>query len=88
MHIGLFYYTLGNIRPCYRSTLKAIQLISIFKVRDLQEVGINAVLTPFMNDLKLLEQVIFLCILYLYNTYSYYSTYMHIWVYQTKVISL
>ena len=55
---GLFYYTLGNIRPLYRSTLKAIQLISIFKVRDLQEVGINAILIPFMNDLKLLEQVI------------------------------
>jgi len=57
MCIGLFYYTLGNIKPPHRSTLKAIQLISIFKVKDLQEVGINKILDPFMNDLKLLEQV-------------------------------
>ena len=48
---------MGNIRPSYRSTLKAIQLVSIFKVQDLQEVGINEMLGPFMDDLKLLEQV-------------------------------
>ena len=57
MYIGLFYYTLGNIRPSYRSTLKAIQLVCIFKVQDLQEVGINKILSPFVDDLKLLEQV-------------------------------
>ena len=46
----------GNIRPSYRSTLKAIQLVSIFKVQDLQEVRINEI-GPFMDYLKLLEQV-------------------------------
>lgn len=55
--IGVFYYTLGNIRPQYRSLLKCIQLVCIVNVNTLQEVGINTILSPFMKDIELLEQV-------------------------------
>jgi len=55
--IGVFYYTLGNISPIYRSQLKCIQLLAIAKRPVIKEYGSNIILERFMIDLALLEQV-------------------------------
>ena len=57
VHTALFYYTLGNISPAYRSSLKCIQLLTVVKYNDLVKYGIDTILSPFMEDLKLLEAV-------------------------------
>lgn len=56
-HAALFYYTLGNIPPAYRSSLKCIQLVTVVKYNDLIKYGIDTILSPFMEDLKILEAV-------------------------------
>ena len=61
---------LGNIRPCYRSSLKSIQLVCILKASYIQKVGMNAVLQPFINEVKLLEQVGALVLEYKFKKYS------------------
>lgn len=51
--LGCLFFTLGNIRPRYRSILRAINLVGIVKYEDIQ--GSNAIdtfLTPFVSDLK------------------------------------
>jgi hypothetical protein len=55
--VGLFYYTLGNISPRYRSSLKAIQLITVVKHSILKDYGIDKILEPFIEDIKALEMV-------------------------------
>ena len=52
----MFYYTLGNIRPKYRSQLKSIQLWAIVKRPIINKYGINAILEHFMTDLAELEK--------------------------------
>ena len=56
--IGLFYYSLGNIRPALRSGLKVIQLIAIVTTPLLNEYGYDKVLEPFFRDANKLTQVI------------------------------
>ena len=41
----------------FRSSLKSIQLVCIVKAKYIPKYGINAVLQPFMDDIKLLERV-------------------------------
>jgi len=53
---GVFYYTLGNIRPVHRSQLKAIQLLAIVKRPLITKYGVNAVLEPFMQEVRELEK--------------------------------
>lgn len=53
----MFYYTLGNIRPAYRSQLKAIQLLAVARRPVIKKYGINAMLETFMKELSELEQV-------------------------------
>lgn len=55
--IALFYYTLGNISPKYRSSLGAIQLFAVLKTNLLEKYGCNQVLERFMEDIHLLESV-------------------------------
>ena len=61
--IGFFYFTLGNLMPRYRSSLSAIQLLGIVKRSIMIEYGMNAILQPFVNDIKKLVYEITLCIL-------------------------
>lgn len=56
--LALFYYTLGNIHPRYRSTIRCIQLLTVTKSSILQEYGADAILEPFMDNIKSLEQVL------------------------------
>ena len=50
--LGLFYFTLGNMRPKYRSKLTAIHVISIVHQKNISTYGIDAVIKPFVDDIK------------------------------------
>ena len=53
---GLFYYTLGNIRPRYRSQSKSIQLLAVVKRYVINKYGINAILEPIVDEILELEK--------------------------------
>nr|XP_054587799.1 uncharacterized protein LOC129153069 [Nothobranchius furzeri] len=50
----MFYYTLGNIDPKFRSKLASIRLIGIAKSKDIDECGVDIILQRIDEDLKLL----------------------------------
>ncbi|XP_041868098.1 uncharacterized protein LOC121656927 [Melanotaenia boesemani] len=50
----MFYYTLGNIDPKFRSKLAAIRLLAIAKADDIDKCGIDFILKRIDEDLKLL----------------------------------
>ena len=52
--LGCLFFTLGNIRPMYRSTLKAIWLLAVAKLQNINKYGIDSFLEPFVDDLKTL----------------------------------
>lgn len=54
---GAFYFSLGNVRPCFRSSVNNIQLFILCKVVLLKKYGIDKILQPFMEDIKCLESV-------------------------------
>ena len=56
-YIGLFYFTLGNINPKFRSTMRVIQLLCAVKTEYIHKYGIDEILTPFMSEIKELESV-------------------------------
>lgn len=55
--LALFYYTLGNIQPNYRASLRMIQLIAVVTYPLLKEYGFDSVLKPFVNDMNKLAEV-------------------------------
>lgn len=55
--IGLFYYTLGNIDPKFRSTIHTIQLVAVVRTVLIEKYGIKKILQPFVDEIKLLESV-------------------------------
>ena len=55
---GLFYYTLGNLRPELRSTHRSIQLIACVTTSNLKKYGFKPVLQPFIKDINELSRVI------------------------------
>ena len=56
-YVGLFYYTLGNISPKYRSSLQSIQLLAVANSQVILDHGINHILNPVIEDIKVLETV-------------------------------
>ena len=56
-YIAAFYYTLGNIRPEYRSHLNSIQLLGLVSSKHLKTYGVDAIPEVLMKDLHQLEQV-------------------------------
>ena len=52
--LGCCFFVLANVRPQYRSTLKAISLVSVAKHQDIVMYGIDTFLSPFVEDLKTL----------------------------------
>ena len=52
--LGCVFFTLGNMRPMLRSSLKAIFLLVVAKSSTVKAHGIDSVLKPFLNDLKTL----------------------------------
>ena len=61
--IGTLYYTLGNLDPKLRSTLKSIHLLGIAHHSVIQRYGIEIILNPVIEAVKKLEKA---------------STYMHL----------
>ena len=55
--LGCLYYTLGNIHPKFRSSLKCIQLLSIVRHSYVVEYGIDVILEPVVEAVKKLEEV-------------------------------
>ena len=52
--LGCLFFFLANVRPQYRSTFKAIHLVSVARSQDIDTYGIDKFLTPFVEDLKVL----------------------------------
>ena len=52
--VGALFFSLGNIRPHLRSTLKSIFVLTIGRVEDIKKYGIDAFLSPFVDDLNTL----------------------------------
>ena len=50
--LGCLFFTLGNVRPRFRSALKAINLVSVVRYEDIIRFGIDSFLAPFVQDLK------------------------------------
>ena len=53
--LGIVFFTLGNIRPKLRSSLKAIHLVSVAISPIIDKYGLNRILEPFITDLNLLS---------------------------------
>ena len=53
--LGCFFFTLGNIQPLLRSSLKSIFLLAIAKSTTIKSNGIDSILQPFIEDLKTLS---------------------------------
>ena len=50
--LGIVFFTLGNIHPKYRSTLRAINLVLVATVPVIERHGINEIMKPFLSDLS------------------------------------
>lgn len=50
----MFYYTLGNIDPKFRSKMAAIRLLAIAKSKDIRDCGVDVILKRLNEDLQLL----------------------------------
>lgn len=50
----MFYFMLGNINPIKRSKLKGIQLLALCKHTLIKKYGINKIIKPIVEDIKLL----------------------------------
>ncbi len=57
---GIFYFTLGNLRPKYRSKYASIQLLIACKREFITKYSLNAVLQPLVDDLKTLVGTVYL----------------------------
>lgn len=56
--LGLFYYTLGNLSPRYRSKLSNIQLLAVAKTEHIKKYSMNSVIEPILKDIKKLVSCI------------------------------
>lgn len=54
---GSFYFTLGNLSPKYRSKLSSIYLVALVKSKFISIYGMDAVLKPFIDDIKKLVRL-------------------------------
>lgn len=75
MHLfiaGIFYFTLGNVPPEFRSKLSSIYLVSIAKNKHLQEYGIDEILKPFIRDVTLLASFHSLINCHLLQEHTYF----------------
>lgn len=48
---------LGNINPSKRSKLRGIQLLVLCKQKMIKRYGINQIIKPIVNDIKLLVNI-------------------------------
>ena len=69
---AVFYYSLANITPQYRSSLNTIQLVTLVKSVDVSLYGVDKILQPFMDDLAKLEKVLISTCTYRLKLVVYY----------------
>ena len=50
----MFYFMLGNINPNKRSKLRGIQLLASCKHKMIKRYGINQIIKPVVDDIKIL----------------------------------
>ncbi len=50
------YFTIGNLEPKFRSCLNHIHLLAIFPNRHVESYGLNLLLKPIVEEIKLLEE--------------------------------
>ena len=55
--LSMFYYSLANIPPQFRSKLSSIQLVAIAKIRDIRKFGVKTLLQDFLNTLNDMQQI-------------------------------
>lgn len=55
--LGVFYYTIANLRPALRSTHRSIQLIAVVTHPLLKKYGFGEILNSFVKDVKTLYEV-------------------------------
>ena len=65
---AMFYFTLANIHPKFRSKLRGIQLLALCKQKYLKKYGINVILHRFIEDIKKLVSACIWLIKYTRNT--------------------
>ena len=53
--LGMFYFTLLNIPPQYRSQSQNIFLLAVAKTKDLKQFGLEQLLYDFISSVKLLR---------------------------------
>ena len=51
---GIFYYSLGNLRPFFRSKVNQTQLLALVKRSYIGKYSMNKVLEPFVKDVAVL----------------------------------
>ncbi len=52
--LGCLFFFVGNVRPQFRSTFKAIHLVAVACSQVIELYGIDKFLTPFVEELKVL----------------------------------
>ena len=67
--IGVFYYSLGNLRPLYRTRVNQIQLLALVKLNYIKKYPMNKMLDPFVRDVAVLVSE---SDLFAYNTLTVY----------------
>ncbi|XP_043470938.1 uncharacterized protein LOC122504105 [Leptopilina heterotoma] len=53
--LGMFYWTLANIDPKLRSSQNSIFLLAIVKAKLIKKFGLEKLLKPFIDDMKILR---------------------------------
>ena len=59
LHVGCYYFTIANIRPVFRSSLRSIFLLAIAKTTLLKEFSADAILECFVTQMNMLSKVTF-----------------------------
>lgn len=52
--LGIIFFTLANIKPCFRSQLKVMNLALVATTPIIEKYGLDRILEPFISDLNLL----------------------------------
>lgn len=55
---GLFYFTLGNVSPEYRSQLSCVYLVAIVKKKLIDKYSMPSIISPFVEDVAKLVCVV------------------------------
>ena len=64
--LQVFYYTLGNIGPMFRSRLQVIQLISVAKNSGIRQYGFDTLIQNFITNVNTLGKVDLIGTIYLH----------------------